>query len=819
MAQRNPSFLIPTSVSPRFHPLHANTICPQFPHPYVSFTPRLRYQSVCMRSEAEPPNLGKPPKQNEQQRKLQLSRRQALQIVNAGLGLITFTLLIKMREQFRLLSPRAVLATFGLTNLPVRTQAALASTSPLLEPTPSLLSAAKKHIRNVESQPPYLCPDFPRRADWINSQPLSFQKNLAGKVVLLDFFTYCCINCQHVLPKLAALEQKYGSDGSGGFVVVGVHSAKFSAERDSANVAAAVERYQVQHPVVNDSLMELWNAIGVSSWPTLVLVAPSGRLLALWSGERQEADIDAMIAAALDYYADSIDHRPLPPAPKQTALFGQRTQSSLRYPGKIVLSNDGKTLFVADSGNNRVVQIDVDKGVILRAFGDGESGLRDNADGAKSRFHTPQGIALHAGILFVADTEAHAVRAINLKDGSVSTVGGDGEQGFDYNGGKMGQQQRLSSPWDVEVVGDWLYVAMAGTHQIWRFPLSAVEKVQSGLGVWEVFSGTGRELEKNSTNGRSAAWAQPSHLSASPSGLMYVADSESSSIRAIDISLDSRPTRTIAGGDGLIAENLFAFGDKEGRGAKAKFQHPLAVCFDPTGNRLFVADSYNHRIKVIDSSGLVSDFCGTGKPGFKDGNSKNAMFWEPAGLALSPNGKVLYVADTNNFVIRTVDTSSGEVKTIQVKENKKGISTGSAKPLIPFRRRAVFISVDDVNPTSKVKFSINLPAKAHFTDGTVSRYQVNLKQKSEEGEMEILDSGVVTPSAKTTGEFSVDLSKAKALPESSDAIEVEALTYYCTENDNVCRVESNIFTMALSAQGSTNSVTHFIKSKGTVSQS
>lgn len=814
---KTPAFAVPiTLTSGRIHFNHSNSTIRCEPcNPQIFRLVPFKKPVPSISCKTEPP-LGRDENNSDTKKlgTLHISRRQALQLVNALLGVMTFTLLVKMKEQFRLLSPNAVFSMLGLTKFPVRTNAAIASPTPTLQQSADQLAAARNHIRHVESQPPFQCPDFPKRADWINTQPLSLETNLSGKLVLLDFFTYCCINCQHVLPKLAALEAKYGTDGSGGFVVVGVHSAKFSAERDTTNVAAAVDRYDVKHPVINDSSMELWNALGISSWPTLALIAPSGRLLALWSGERQEDDIDAMVAAALEHYTDTIDHRPLPAAPKQAALFGQRSQSPLRYPGKISLSGDGKYMFVADSGNNRILQIDFATGVATRVFGDGEEGLKDSTEGAKARFHTPQGLAYHDGILYVADTESHAVRAIDLDKGSVSTIGGDNEQGFDYQGGKIGQNQQMSSPWDIEVVNNWIYVAMAGTHQIWR---TRVPSHAGGYGPWQVFSGTGRELEKNSRMGRTASWAQPSHLSATPGGLMFVADSESSSVRAIDLSTDSYPTRTVAGGDGLLAENLFAFGDKEGRGSKAKFQHPLAVCFDPVGDRLFVADSYNHRIKIIDSTGLASDFCGAGNSGFQDGVANKAKFWEPAGLAISSDGKTLYVADTNNFAIRAINTSTREVSTFPIRESREVASTILAKPLIPYRKRAVIIAVHDVKPASKLSFRINLPEKSHFTDGTISRYQVNVKHEPSDSQIDIVDSGTIVRSGGA-GEFSIDLSKAQSLSKAGQ-IEIEAVTYYCTEVDGVCRVEPNVFTIGLSEQGTTGSVTHTIATRKSLAKS
>lgn len=739
-------------------------------------------------------------------KRTQVSRRKVIQFINAGLGLATVGLLVKMKEQFRFMSPKAVLSAFGISGLPQRnsTSSALAATNP---PSTQIRDALE-YIRRIESYPPILCPDFPQGADWMNSRPLSLRKQLAGKLILLDFFTYCCINCQHVLPKLRALEVKYGEDGSGGVVVVGVHSAKFSAERETANVAAAVDRYNVRHPVINDERMKLWNALGVSSWPTLALISPSGRLLAMWSGEQQEGDIGVVIAAALEYYAESIDHRPLPTAPKRSALFGQLSASPLRYPGKVALSQNQKQLYIADSGNNRILLVDLGTGRVIRSFGSGEPGLHDAADANAALFNSPQGIVENNDVVYVADTESHAVRAINLRTGAVSTVGGTGEQGFDYTGGKVGTSQKLSSPWDVEIFQGYLYVAMAGTHQIWRIrlPPSATDDARSN--TWEVFSGSGRELEKNSTVGRIAGWAQPSHLSSSTNGLMFVADSESSTLRAIDLVAKNNPTRTVAGGDGLLPQNLFAFGDKEGRGANAKFQHCLAVCFDEANNQVFVADSYNHRIKVVDDSGFVRDFCGCGTPGYKDGSPKEAMFWEPGGLALSADGSKLYVSDTNNFAVRIVDTQTREVSTLQLSSAPLAEMSNASKPLISNRRRAKQIFVTPIARTAILNITIYLPDQSHFTPGTTSRYQVN-RTTTDSGHVEILEAGIISKS-KEFGSFTVDLSNKHL--EDVTGVEVETVSYYCTEEDEVCRVESDVFVVDFSEDGSKSaSFTHNIK--------
>lgn len=720
-----------------------------------------------------------------------------------------------MRNQYRLISPKAVLSALGFSRNPLR----VAPASAALSEDPQRFQDALHYIQKIDRRTSIQCPDFPRSADWINSRPLSLWKELAGKVVLVDFFTYCCINCQHVLPKLGQLETKYGPDGSGGVVVVGVHSAKFSAERETRNVAAAVARYGIRHPVVNDEEMQLWNELGVSSWPTLALLGPRGNLLAMWAGERQEEDIDLLIAAALEYYAGAIDHRPLPSPPLRSAAYA-RFDEKLRYPGKVAIGADG-SMYIADTGNHRIVHLNLSTGKVLKVFGNGEPGLFDSDDSAKAKFHSPQGIVEWESTVFVADTENHAIRAVDVVSGSVYTIGGTGEQGFDYKGGNVGTNQALSSPWDVEVTNGMLYVAMAGTHQLWRLKLPDKRARGAFSDTWEVFSGSGREIEKNAANGRLAGWAQPSHLSAARNGMMFVADSESSSIRAIDANNGSHPTRTIAGGDGLLAENLFAFGDKEGKGANARFQHPLAVCFDDTRKLLYVADSYNHRIKVIDEFGSARLFCGSGVPGMRDGNPHDAMFWEPSGLALSEDGSKLYVADTNNFAIRVIDTNKKRVSTLDIATPLPQVhEADKEKPLVPNRRRAVQIVCGPVHPTSRSTFEIRIPEKSHFTPGAISRYQVNLKETSPSDGNQGPSSVVCLEKGETVAKgrmssFDVDLSVYSNKVGIKNEVEVEAVTYYCTEEDDVCRVEADIFNLRL-GEGATGAsvISHAIVPRG-----
>lgn len=706
----------------------------------------------------------RPPRDAEQQTsdstRRTLSRRALLRLVS-GAGLVgTSFVMYHEREQLRYISPAALLSELGIRVAPLR-----AATSGL--------SGAREFIEKRDKDRDFHIPDF-ATGDWINSRPLSLNRELEHKVVLLDFFTYCCVNCMHVLPKLAQLERMY--DPTKGFAVVGVHSAKFSAERDTQNIAAAVARYDVTHPVLNDEKMAMWGALGVSSWPTLALVGPRGNLLAMWQGEASFDDVAAVVDAALEYYGDTLSRTALPVAPLTGAV-----KSWLRYPGKLGFGDDA-SLFVADTANHRVVQLACDDGVsarVLRTLGSGGSGF---SDGDSPTFHAPQGVCVSDGVLYVADTGNHAVRAVDLKTGTTTTLGGDGTRGLDYKAGFVGRKQTMASPWDVVVVDRVLYVAMAGTHQLWALPLDAPH-------AWTVVSGTGRESEMNASDARRATWAQPSGLAYAGKDIV-VADSESSSIRAY--SLVGEGTRTLAGGDATTAGNLFAFGDRDGRARSAKFQHPLAVAHDVEKNLTYVADSFNHRIKCVDARGVATSIAGDGKPGFRDGAGRGARFWEPAGLALSKDATHLYVADTNNGVVRMIDLQSRVVSTLTIEGAT--IATNQPMPLIANRARATVSTIDEsVSPNAVVSFDIRLPDDSHFTPGATSLYQSACVSASN---YEVLRSGSgdITMNDRR-GQFTIDLGAAGA--KSGDAVEVESILYYCGDADGICRADAQVFQLSL----------------------
>ncbi|KAL2536921.1 haloacid dehalogenase-like hydrolase family protein [Forsythia ovata] len=215
-------------------------------------------------------------------------------------------------------------------------------------------------------------PEFPK-LDWLNTAPLQLRRDLKGKVVLLDFWTYCCINCMHVLPDLEFLERKYKDMP---FVVIGVHSAKFDNEKDLEAIRNAVLRYGISHPVVNDGDMYLWRALGVNSWPTFAIVGPNGKLIAQVSGEGRRKDLDDLIEAALLFYGRKklLDSRPIPfrlEKEKDVRLL----TSPLKFPGKLEVDILNNRLFISDSNHNRIVVTDLDGNFILQIGSTGEEGF------------------------------------------------------------------------------------------------------------------------------------------------------------------------------------------------------------------------------------------------------------------------------------------------------------------------------------------------------------------------------------------------------------------------------------------------------------
>ncbi|MFA7236435.1 MAG: thioredoxin-like domain-containing protein [Phycisphaeraceae bacterium] len=495
--------------------------------------------------------------------------------------------------------------------------------------------------------------DFPADFNWLNTdQPLSFGKQLRGRVVVLDFWTYCCINCMHILPDLSYLEHKYADQP---VTIIGVHSAKFDNEQDPAQIAQAVRRYRIRHPVIVDQGMELWSQFGVHAWPTFVIIDTTGRVVGQTSGEGQRQLLDRAIQQLLDEgrkngtLAHGAATPGTPPGGATSVAPAPESQPNvnpqpnfrgrgLSFPGKII--TDQHRLFIADSDHDRIVIADLD-GKVRQIIGSGQPGFADGPSD-HAQFLNPQGMSLSSDgqTLCIADTDNHAIRQVDLKSLTVTTLAGDGTQGNDRTGGNVGRQQPLSSPWDVvlDEPRHRLVIAMAGLHQIWTLDLKT--------GITRAWIGTGRE---NIDDGPAdeAALAQTSGLTIQGDNL-YFADSETSSIRRADLTTGQVTT--------LAGTGLFDFGLRDGSLKHALLQHPLGIT--SAGDLVYIADTYNHAMRVIDPRKKIIT---TLIPASSDGKSP---LNEPAGLCIV--GDQIYIADTNHHRIIRYDIATKNLHPINL---------------------------------------------------------------------------------------------------------------------------------------------------------
>ena len=528
----------------------------------------------------------------------------------------------------------AFASTFGVISL-----LGIGETSPSPRPAEtSLPQPMSKPCPAVDPAPAASRLTLDGATGWINSDGPIHLDQLRGKIILLDFWTYCCINCHHLLPDLAKLEAKYKSQ----LVVIGVHTAKFEAEKDTENIRSKVREYGIQHPVANDANQVIWNRFGARSWPTLTLIDASGQVDKAFSGEGHYTELDGEIARLVaEAKAQGILDTTLVDFPAEA---DRPSAGGLLYPGKISADPAGKRLFISDTGHNRILVTDLE-GEFIAAIGNGKAALADG-DFAEASFQRPQGTCLLDGILYVADTENHAIRAVDLAAKTVQTVVGTGEQSHAFDGGGSGTSTAISSPWDVLPLpgSHTLAIAMAGPHEIWQYDV--VQKIVrhwAGSGYENILDGPLLE----------ARFAQPSGL-ATDGRHLFVADSEVSGLRSIALNSANPTVSTIVG------LGLFKFGDVDGEGTTVRLQHCLGLAYG--GGKLYVADTYNNKVKVCDpASQTVTTFVGTRERG--DGDQP-PRFNEPGGLALV--GETLYVADTNNHQIRAVDVPSKQVRTLDL---------------------------------------------------------------------------------------------------------------------------------------------------------
>lgn len=599
-------------------------------------------------------------------------------------------------------------------------------------------------------------PELTPNDGWLNSDtPLRFSDELKGHVVILDFWTHCCINCMHIFPDLDYLEEKYKNDP---VVVIGVHSAKFSSEGERRSVRNAVERYAIKHPVVIDRGMAIWSKFGVNSWPTFVVIDTRGRFFGVTSGEGNRTVLDRAVEKLLQQGKDDGTL-----APKRLTLAPGKSVGSLSglsFPGKVIAHPPDEAhpkgwLFVADSSHHRVLAATYPDGearaTVVRVFGTGRPEFTDGPSGEAS-FHEPQGLAFDplTSRLFVADRKNHAVRIIDLVKNDVTTLAGNGLQSYDRWGGRAGLKQGLSSPWDLVLTPDRarLIVAMAGTHQLWQINVANATA--------EKLAGSGRETLADGGPDESAL-AQPSGVALSGDArTLYVADSETSAVRALDLTTNATST--------ILGEGLFVFGDADGTPPKARLQHCLGVATLPAGTLpgvdrevILVADTYNSKLKTLDPANKTLTTW-VGSP--EGGSAPDAVVLdEPGGVSVARSGRAttVFVPDTNNHRIVMIDASTKRGREVTL----DGLApTGTIET--PKDARVVEAAAAGDRPVT-LEITPKLPAGTHMNPEAPAT--VRISREGREVLMRTLRTDdrtlrVELPSGLTPGEWLVEVSYA-----------------------------------------------------------
>lgn len=438
---------------------------------------------------------------------------------------------------------------------------------------------------------------------------------------------------------------------------LGCHSSKFSNEKSKYNILSALKRHLISHPVACDSDLDIWKNLGIICWPTILVISPDGLIIGEFIGEVNCNYLRKFIQISSKFYENKLSVRKIKFDQKKHIL--EQVQKSLLYPTKLNFNKEQNLLFISDSGNNRVLGYDVTENSVK--FEISSQKCFEKSIFIECCMNWPQGIAYdnHLKTLFIADTFNNVIRSVNLNNKESKILCGTGARNsiglYDLKGGKKGLDQEISSPWDLKLMekenSKILLIACVGTHQIWlySFQNKSIDSPLKNLLWWKNLSiewdslicvaGNGKERNKNNVYPLQASFAQPSGLCFDDNYNCFIADAESSTIRIM--SLKDGSVKGFIGGDNLDPDNLFAYGDQDGKGYEAKLQHPLDVCF-LKNNFLIVADSYNNSLKLID---IKTKLC-------RKIFIQNSDLNEPNGICIDENNGYLWIADTNNHSIK-----------------------------------------------------------------------------------------------------------------------------------------------------------------------
>ncbi len=419
---------------------------------------------------------------------------------------------------------------------------------------------------------------------WLQGDPIDLAQ-LKGRPILLDFWTSGCINCLHVAQEIEHLHQAFPE-----LVVIGIHTPKFERESEPELVHSAIQRLGLRHPIFLDQDRNVRELYAIRAWPTLVLIDQEGRIVSQVAGEGRTPELGNMLKEMRSGRSGVLDIPSLVEAERDF----------LAHPEKLAPHPETQRLYVAETGEHRIL-VFTQEGEFIQQLGHGSPGFEDG-NSQEAQFRFPQGLVVDptGRYLYIADRGNHALRRWDLELQQVETLLGNGKQGRGYLPAWQGQEAELNAPWDLTWHQEWLYLACAGSHQIWRYdPRSKLVEVVLGRGEENLVDGPPEE----------ALLAQPMAI-ASDGKHLYWLDAEASALRC----WDGKQAHT------LVGTGLFAFGFQDGMFPLAQLQHPQGLTYHE--GKLWIADTYNQAIRCYDlRTGVLSTFA-------KDLAEPQDLFWD-----------------------------------------------------------------------------------------------------------------------------------------------------------------------------------------------
>lgn len=540
---------------------------------------------------------------------------------------------------------------------------------------------------------------------WLNSSRKIESSDLKNRVILLDFWSYACVNCLNMIPEIKKLETEFGNR----LTVIGVHSGKFNNEKNDESIKKAIIKNDVSHLVVNDSEFKIWNGFKISSWPTFVLIDAKGRVVKKYDGKISAEDLRKDIKKLISKYKYRLNNERLPIVLEKNRVVDY----ILKFPGEIIFAqnfsykniNKANVLIIANTGKNKILVTNLN-GNILLEIGSGDVGF-DDGDFYSASFNSPRGLLFKNNNLYIADTSNHALRKINFTDGKVSTLIGNGKRGEVVKQSDRADKISLSSPFDLAFFPDKnnIVISNSGTNQLLKYNTSS--------NTVTPFAGNG---SKGLING-----AYPNNSLAQPSGLssygeqLYFVDAESSSLRSIS---KSGVVKT------LIGNGLSEFGYKGGKKDEALMQHPVGIiAFD---KEIYIADTHNHAIRRYNiKTGELSTYSG-GERGDNINGGKRTQYDEPEAITYFADR--FYIVDSNNNRIVEIAKNNGGAKILNILPAQKL----PADYLLEYLPNLETLPSDDVQSVGNVKLIFNLKKGWKINDEAPSFFNlVEIKNKKE----------------------------------------------------------------------------------------